>query len=210
MAFESSRGIKIYVLGIDFSGVDWGDAPTWITAVATIAALIAAGLAVRASWAVLKLETRREDRAEKADAERRAAAERAEQADYVAAWMHWNDGVPLFPDTTIFGPMMGQGWGALVTNASSLPIYTVALVFYGRDGEERDRVEKDFVPPGESHVPWNKELRQGDGEDRELGTDIRVEIFFRDTAGRTWRRDMNGVLHRTGITVFPEGIDASA
>lgn len=52
--------------------IDWGDVPTWVSAITTAGALIAAGFVVR-------IELRRDKR-------QTDAAERAEQADQVAVW----------------------------------------------------------------------------------------------------------------------------
>lgn len=52
--------------------IDWGDVPTWISAITTLGAFIAAGT-------VVYIELRRDKR-------HREAADRAEQADRVAVW----------------------------------------------------------------------------------------------------------------------------
>ena len=51
------------------TGPEYGDVPTWIAAVATVGALIFAGIAAWASWQVLKREAQRD--ADREEAERR-------------------------------------------------------------------------------------------------------------------------------------------
>lgn len=187
---------------ISVAAVDWGDVPTWISALATIAAFLAALLAVRASWNVLTLERAREDRAEAQELERQRAAERAEQADHIAAWSYWAE------------PQMLRrtGWGALVVNESGLPIYDVTAAFFGPDGSHRGDGSQSVVPPGQNFIPWPGGLTRegGDGASREQGSDFRVAVAFRDAAGRTWHRDQNGVLTKTGVVVFPPSSRANA
>src|SRR4051794_1763884 len=61
--------------------VNWGDVPTWVQAATSTAALIAASIAVMFSVRTYKIERAREARAERLAEERRASAERAEQAE---------------------------------------------------------------------------------------------------------------------------------
>lgn len=77
----------------------WGDVPGWIEALATVGALIAAIVAVRAFWRVLGIEQARER-------DRLVERERGQQADQVAAWLS------VKPALTVL-------------NGSSLPVYDV-------------------------------------------------------------------------------------
>lgn len=101
----------------------WGDIPTWVTAIATVLALVAAGFAAHSSWNVLKHERERE-------ADRRRRAEQAEQADLVAVL-----------------PAPGRG-RAVIQNASALPVYRVVVVYVVKSGERHESPELAVVPPG--------------------------------------------------------------
>lgn len=182
--------------------MDWGDFPTWVQAVVTAGALGAAVWAGRATWKVFNLERAREDRAEDEARERRAADERAAQADLVAVWH------------TVLGSGLAEGplptdWAARVINDSPLPVYEVSVEFYGPDGTERDVQRTFIVPPGGQDFYWQQDLRKVADHDTnghpiytESPQDFRVALRFRDTAGRQWYRDANGVLTKTGTVVF--------
>lgn len=167
---------------------DWGDVPTWITAFATVIALAAAVLAVRASWEVLKVERQREDRTVKAEDERRQREERAEQADLVAVWS-----VPASARTVIH-------------NGSQLPIYRVVVTYvFPSVGESREAGLLVAVPPGtkEAPVPALPDVMVDpySGEPVTIGMDVtgaRHEVRFVDTGGRHWHRNIDGVLTLTG------------
>lgn len=168
---------------LSVNNIDWGDVPTWITAAATVAALVAAVLAVRASWQVLKLEAQRENRAEQAEAERRSREDRADQADLVAVWP--------------------AGYsGAVIRNGSALPIYRVTVTYVTSAGEVHESTEVDVVPPGEREAPWPPDAQTPDDEGNvTFNFDLvhaRNGIRFVDSAGRRWHRDGNGVLALTG------------
>lgn len=77
--------------------IDWGDVPTWISAITTLGALVAAGV-------IVYLEVRRDRRA----AEQRA---REDQANSVAAWHSTET----------------DGHHILVRNGSTLPVYRVVV-----------------------------------------------------------------------------------
>jgi hypothetical protein len=97
--------------------VDWGDVPTWVGALTTIGALIAAG------WLV-KVELGRDRRTTEASA-------RAQQADLVASW---NDQVD------------SDSW-AVVRNGSQLPIYDVYVDLFDWSGVEHQYwANFDLVP----------------------------------------------------------------
>lgn len=83
--------------------VDWGDVPTWISAITTLGALIAAAV-------LIGVEVRRDRRGIQ-------QAERQDQADKVAAWKQGSRSTRHI----------------LVRNGSQLPIYKVlVLVVYSR------------------------------------------------------------------------------
>jgi hypothetical protein len=71
---------------------DWGDVPSWIEAIATVLAFFAAGWAVVRTGELLRIEQGRDVDRARETADLRERAERAEQADLVAAWSHAEQG----------------------------------------------------------------------------------------------------------------------
>jgi len=170
----------------DLSTVSWGDGPTWIAVGVSLAALAAAWRAGHIAAQLLRAETHREDRAERLDDERAPGAERAVQADLVAAWN----------DRGTF----------VVLNGSKLPIWDVEL--RARHPETADTAETRLTV-----VPPNRETRQPfvpaeDPSGAPIPVDdvlddmdallMQVEIRFRDAAGRIWSRDSHGTLNLVG------------
>jgi hypothetical protein len=173
------------------SWVDWGDAPSWVAAGATVAALLWARQAVRKSGALLTVEQERDRKRDEADEERRRADARAEQADLVAAWLVRD---PSRPGASLADP---NPVTVNVENGSRLPVYDVQLEFFGPPGFARAPL--GTLPPGSAVVEPPQEVRREDG----VTTDeLSLTLSFRDTAGRTWRRDGHGQLHQTGVVVF--------
>jgi hypothetical protein len=170
----------------DLTTVSWGDAPTWLTAVVSLAALAAAWRAGHIAAKLLRVETDRENRAERIDGERRDAVERAEQADLVAAWN----------DRGTF----------VVLNGSKLPIWEVELVARHPDSADIAETNLPLVPPnGETRHPfvpgedpWGDPIPVDDILDDIDALRMQVEIRFRDAAGRIWRRDRHGALSLVG------------
>jgi hypothetical protein len=120
------------------ASLDWGDVPTWIGAVATMLAFIAAWVAARAAWRVLELERTR-------DRLRREVEDRV-QADRVAAWPSLGPSNPDDPDSP-------EVWGATVRNASELPVYQVKVEFQSISPTRGTRmVIFELVVPGEWHL----------------------------------------------------------
>jgi hypothetical protein len=177
-----------------------GSIAEWVTAVAAFLALVFAARAARAAQKstdaaieLLGLEKTREDRADERDRARAKADAQALQADYVAAWIR-----SLGIDAV--------SW--VVTNGSALPIYDVVLlVIDERTGEVAIRHDVPMIPPGGTPSPPFKAVGHvGDplsgillglvvplpaGSKTHFGVG---SIEFRDTAGRTWRRNYKGVL----------------
>jgi hypothetical protein len=178
--------------------VDWGDFPTWVQAITTSGALFAAG------W-VVKIELDRDAARTNQETAAREVAERAEQADRVAAW-HESRRV-----TASAGGFLGwDSWQAIVLNGSVLPVYDLTAVFVGPDGRRFPAEKVAVVSPGESAVAWPKELQHTQAQETESSkrysqTDLGkflVTITFRDTGNRIWERDEHGTLNRTGVQVF--------
>lgn len=157
---------------------DWGDIPTWISSVATIMALIFAGLAALAAQRVYRIESQRDEVAAEARRQQEAFVRRT-QAALVSAWWGWGL----------------DGWGAFVRNASETPIYQVSLTVVDiHDPNVGERVDLPIVPPAAEPVFQSTELGSGLVADGSHAVDYRVEVTFTDSAGVRWIRDQLGRL----------------
>lgn len=176
---------------------NWGDVPTWGAMVFAVAAVIV-------GYRVYRIEHERDERT---DADRRARAneERQAQAALVSAW----------PGSTTFhaipiDPYPTTAWGAYIRNASQLPVYTVKIVFWyqhpqSSEREERASIIRPLVEPSTEplFVTRPEELRKPSSTDErgypvftEAINQFVVSLEFTDTAGRRWRRDVDGSLHQ--------------
>jgi hypothetical protein len=160
---------------VSMAGPDWGDVPTWL------GVLLVAAVAAFALLLYLR-EAERSGRAEavRLDEERRA------QASRVCGWYGRADGPA--------GPV----FGALLRNASELPVYDVVVEFHFTsprlDGSvwtlARGQSKRRLVPPGESFIPApDAMLREVVEADPFV-----VSLSFRDAGNRRWLRDPDGVL----------------
>jgi hypothetical protein len=164
------------------SDLDLGDLPTWL---ATVGAFIAAGFAYRA----LRVEQRRDDRQEIADAR--------VQAECVAAWVIKGSGG------------LEESFRIVLDNASRLPIFGVRVALAAADGDQsRNIASPGVLPPGRREFPIQFldlpiELAErdlgpsDDGTTAALLDHLRAIIEFTDAAGLTWTRDSSGILHKS-------------
>ena len=168
--------------------IQWGDVPTWLGALATVAAVVGA------FW-VVRIEIAREGRTEALDLERRAK-DRAAQAMQVAAW-------------PVIRPTVGSGGSVprvLIRNASTLPVYEVNATPHRDHTQLNDCPITDFLPPGEDVLVGfsNGALdygRDGDGNDVWDPSAVRrtrIALRFRDAAGVWWSLDADGHLSEYG------------
>jgi hypothetical protein len=173
-------------------GVDLGDLPTWLGAggaigsmCVTIAALIYAKRAAEATRGMLNVEADRDRKRDDADA-------RA-QAEQVSGWYGFNENHPR----SSIADGGGDYWGAFIQNASPLPIYELGIEFFyrGSDGAvagPRSSLKAGTLAPtsspGFAQAPLDM-LRNV--EERDV---YAVALTFRDSAGRRWRREHDGVL----------------
>jgi hypothetical protein len=166
-----------------------GDWATWVNAVVSFVALVAAIIAVKRSSAMLKVEQGRDSQPDERDAQERKAAERAEQADHVAAWIG-------FPE------------GLTVRNGSSLPIYDVEVRVLLQGEPVGETVRLPVLPPGEETPRIPTKHDSSPNASVQLGWDARreavAEITFRDVGTRLWSRDGAGVLRAIGREVSGE------
>lgn len=161
----------------------YGDVPTWLGAVSTVFALLAAWRAARAAWKVLEIERGRD--------EERREAERHAQAEQVAGWVTTDDEKP--------------GLTAHVHNGSTQPVYDVFFVVRMR-GDDTDLGTNSFgrhevLPPGETitRSKWWENVDDDDSLSEEirmilLNVNGRLYLTFRDGRGRAWERDTHGRL----------------
>lgn len=117
------------MLGIVFRRhIHWGDVPTWVLAVTTLLALVAAAFAGVVAYELLRMELGRDRRAEQERSEQREADRRA-QASRVAAWFGRWENLDLWANAPT-GPALDMtARGAAIRNASDLPVYEVRVSF---------------------------------------------------------------------------------
>jgi hypothetical protein len=199
--YAAGAAVVLAVVGAVFGGrASWGNVPTWVLAITTLLGFIAATLAALITYELLRIESRR-DQVAAEERRQREQAERREQASRIAAWYgRWS--------SVVKGPGMAadpREWprsGAIVANASDLPVYNVRVSFCvavdpsagltWRQGE-RFLGALRLMPPGEQHVempdPVKAEDEAGGNEPTWL-----VAIEFTDASGVRWVRDPRGRL----------------
>jgi len=134
----------------------WGDFPTWILALTTLGAFLAAAFAGLVAYDLLTVEntrdlqasaerafadkererTEREREESRAVAAREQAAQREDaeraQASKVTAWFDDHQ-VGIMPAVVSMPPEPMYDWAAKVRNASDLPVFDVRVFFYWVD-----------------------------------------------------------------------------
>lgn len=180
----ATAGCALFVIAAepDWSRVNWGDAPTWVSALTTLAALLAAGWIVRIELARDE-ERRKERRAEK------DTVERAEQADRIAVWV----------------AKKASGWNVYSRNSSDLPVFDVTIKLW-EDGGEPQESFHSLLPPDTSEKPLPDSfwiVHQDSERGKMLVSEtraarVRTSIKFQDAAGRIWFRNERGLLTKIG------------
>ncbi len=165
--------------------IDWGDVPTWISGVSTVGALVAAVVAGVAATKLLRVEQNR-------DRNREVARER----EHVERVVAWHEPVPSDPND----PDSPRTWGVALDNGSGLPLYQVHVEF---SPVQRNRgqvnVVLEIIPPGRWLLsgrvlyprPDQPQWAGADGLPWEVYS---IGLQFTDATGRTWRRDLHGIL----------------
>lgn len=191
--------------------LSWGDIPTWVLAITTLLAFLAASFAGLVAYDLFTIEAKRDLEAagqrlrDEAEREARREADRRVQANKVTAWFDFYDSLEdNLPIST---------WGAVVRNASDLPILDVQVRIYW------------VIDPGDGS-PWTADLRYespdrfrvlppGQSRHSNLPQDIRdmepecndqtylVAIDFTDNSGARWTRDARGALAEAKQTDTP-------
>lgn len=192
-----------YGLGVS---IDWGDFPTWLSAITTLGALIYARRVVR-------IEMQREDRTEALERAQRRDEARRHQADLVAAWHGTITRTMQVLSRTFTGPVASEQVveerALIVQNASNLPVTNVEVTLFRADGQPVDAVRRRTIAPGRTTIDYTDlGLAPEDlGDVDEYGYTLDVDTFdvtieFDDTKGERWKRDVNGVLHHLGRSVI--------
>jgi hypothetical protein len=191
------------VLGIVFRHhLHWGDVPTWVLAATTLLAFVAAAFAGVVAYDLLRIESGRDEAAARDRASRRDAEQR-EQAGKVAAWFGtWDSPFPARPGSSQFM----QAHGAVIRNASDLPVYQVRITFCvatssdsGAPWQAREVCDSPepilVIPPGvrTAEIPDGVRERETDGENEPKWL---VGIQFIDADGRSWLRAPSGQLRQ--------------
>lgn len=171
--------------------IEVGDLATWFQGITSAGALIAAGLAAKASFGVLQIENER-------DKERFRREDQA-QADQVAAWLTYEIDDQF--ESPGFRPP--GTWKVLVANRSNLPVYDVWVTICDEGGNLLGTSGYHPVAgPGETVLPMppykgdGSETTDSDGNPipRVDASKVRVELHFSDTGGRNWTRSRRGYL----------------
>lgn len=162
------------------AGVQYGDLPTWISAVASLAALAFAAAATVAAIRVYRIESGR-DRIAAAETRQREEQARRSQAVLVSGW--WG------------GDPHGRRprAGALIRNASDAPVYQVTIsVLDPVVPDSSATLSVPVVPPSET--PGFYPVPDAGPGSAAVQGEQRVELSFTDAAGLRWLRDQRGRL----------------
>jgi hypothetical protein len=204
----------LVMLGILFRrSVSWGDVATWVLAVTTLLAFLAAAFAGIVAYDLLKVENARDEAA--AQERLLAAADRQRVQEERMAWKENERRAQANRITAWFGKFEEHRidkdiaesvdiWGAYIQNSSDLPILDVRIFFYWvndpRDGSEWTTelryasVEKfRVIPPGKTR---NLELPQRVRTMAQKCNDdvYLVAVEFTDASGAHWKRNEYGSL----------------
>jgi hypothetical protein len=197
--------------------LNWGDVSTWVLAITTLLAFLAAAFAGLVAYDLLKVENVRdiravEERSLAAAERRRAAEERAAQRDAdlraqaskVTAWFNFFEVIRSDRFARDPQALVDATWGGTVQNSSELPIFDVRIFYYWvndrRDGSpwttEQRYASVDIIrviPPGQIR---NQELPERVRNQSEECNDrvYLVGIEFTDANGRRWFRNERAVL----------------
>jgi hypothetical protein len=176
--------------------VEWGDVPNWVAAVATVGALIAAGVAALYAKGA-------HDSAVKAyDLEVVRERDARLQRDLWQA-----SAVDVWEDQTSGAGQLGRlFYGVTVSNGSPTPIRDVTISWYDPNtgSQLRGQLTQPLVPPGETFISRATELRipnpvpdvNGNPTFSEPLDGFPITMRFRDSAGVYWLREKDGILRR--------------
>jgi hypothetical protein len=191
--------------------IQWGDIPTWVSAICTIA------LVASAIWAGRKARDAAETAKKIYDIEKNRDITSQEsatklQASQIAAWT-----VPS-PKEMISGTrpvVIGPGVDAVISNPTSQAIYDVDIAWWHGSGAIQTN-SIDLVPPMKEHQ-WS--LTEGAFEEIKnyyenvnyissendvqysewIARKLRIYFSFTDSQGLRWRRDHKGKLRPDAV-----------
>lgn len=167
--------------------MDLSNLPDWVSAVATVTALLFAAIAAIAARNVYRIESARDQVVADLRA-RQDALERRDQAALVSAW--WGHSLEA-------GEPAQPAMGVFVRNASETPVFDARLsVLDVNDPNVSERFELAVVPPATEPVFHPRPLSTPSP------ADFRVEVTFSDAKGLRWIRDKQGRLHELGPKVL--------
>jgi hypothetical protein len=166
------------------SGIQWGDAGTWVGGLATAGGLVFTGLALRAQQGQLRLQAAQ---VREADEDRRRVndEQRKTQAAMIAAWAAddslWGQSTPRTPNDAFIrfrNASESPGWEGVVTIDTS-PVTgkpgTIVRTIGVLPPSNIDELVVDVGAPVGDHL-------------------VPVEITFRDANGILWCRTAKGQL----------------
>lgn len=192
--------------------VRYGDLPTWLTMVATIAAVIAAVRAGRWAKDIVEIERVRDKRHE--------LEVRARQASQIAAWASPTVTKPERREgALLFWASTGVSVSGLIANRSNQPIYKVTLEWY-KEGELIHKSSKPVVAPGDvalCALEPSQVLAIADIPEEQRGstaydygsavtlselavTKLLLAVRFTDSANRKWYRNCEGILSQVSAS----------
>jgi hypothetical protein len=166
---QRRRCITTVARGLHHNTISWGDVPTWVVAIATIFAFIAAGFAAVRAKQMFDLEHRRDLH----DGEMR----RREQASRVSAWV-------------VQAHEQGASPRIALRNASDLPVYSVRYQI-STDSHGIGVFGNTIIALPPESEPLTVPLVEVSSD---LAENIGVVIEFRDAAGDCWQRNSGGRL----------------
>jgi hypothetical protein len=180
--------------------IDFGDLPTWITAVTSLFALIAATFAAFFTWRTLRIESSREARTEIRIEE--------DQANKIACWISDSNSENF--------ELSGYKYKAIgvnmnVSNASQQVIYEVTLTLFDKDSEIYEEHISVIPPESTSVIAIPVEIidrylpshlkniigtvvSQADKESKRISGSLLLEVKFMDSKGVFWARGRKGNL----------------
>ncbi|MFI2710636.1 extracellular solute-binding protein [Micromonospora sp. NPDC018662] len=154
----------------------------WVSAVATVFALVLALLAALAARRAYRIELGR-DRVNEQERQQRHEFVRRTQAALVSAW--WG---------SVRG-RRGDVWGAFVRNASETPVYQANLAVVNvHDADVNERFDLPVIPPGPGPSFHPIQVNGARDVTPNATADYRVEMTFSDSTGNRWMRDQHGRL----------------
>lgn len=115
-----------------------------------------------------------------------ATERRRDQAARITTWVDWNE---HSPHASLAQPHIP---GIFVANASDAAVHEVFVDFYDPTDEQRTRIEIGQVPPGQTR--HRDVLSQLPPDPDWAPSALMPRLFFRDSNGHTWMRDLRGRL----------------